>query len=108
MTYLVWINALLCLLIAGRLVAFRREGATYRPWVSWLAYVIVVAAGSVPIRVLFGVPVPVDVSTVLINGLVCLALFSVRGNLMALFRADAHSLICQLLEGRRHARAASR
>ncbi|AXV94440.1 phage holin family protein [Ralstonia pseudosolanacearum] len=91
------VQAVLCALIALRLLLFKRDGAAHRPWASRLAYALIVLAGAVPIGVLFG---RYDWALMAQNGItavLCLAVFSVRGNVVELFRmgggADASWLV---------------
>ncbi len=90
------VQGVLCALIALRLLLFKRDGATHRPWASRLAYVLIVLAGAVPIGVLFG---RYDWSLLAQNGItavLCLAVYAVRGNVVELFRmggADASWLV---------------
>ncbi len=86
MKLLFLIQAGLCALIAGRLLLFRRGDAAHRPWAARLAYALVVLAGAVTIGVLFG---RYDWALLALNGItgvLCLALFAVRGNVVELFR----------------------
>lgn len=96
------VQAVLCALIALRLLLFKRDGAAHRPWASRLAYVLIVLTGAVPIGVLFG---RYDWALLAQNGItavLCLAVFSVRGNVVELFRmgggADTSWLV-RLLRG---------
>jgi len=80
------IQAVLCALIAARLICFRRDGASHRPWAARLAYALTVLAGAVTIGVLFG---RYEWALLAQNGLtavLCLAVFAVRGNVVELFR----------------------
>lgn len=100
MTILAMLNALICALIAARLIAFRRHGATFRPWASRLAYLLIVITASVPLRALFGTYRYADFSEVSINAILCISVFAVRGNIMELFRAGwADNAIGRLLKG---------
>lgn len=100
MTILAILNALFCALIAARLLAFRRCGATFRPWASRLAYVLIVVTASVPIRAVFGLYSHADFSEVAINAILCISIFAVRGNIMELFRAGwADNAFGRLLKG---------
>lgn len=80
------IQASLCALIAVRLLLFRRGNATYRPWAARLAYLLVVLAGAVTIGVLFGRYEWAMLAQNGITGVMCLALYAVRGNVVELFR----------------------
>ncbi|MGQ5524543.1 phage holin family protein [Chitinimonas sp. PSY-7] len=85
MTYFVWVYALLCGVIAIRLLGFRRTKEQYSPRVAWLVYVLVVATGSVPLRVLHGEPVSIDISSFATACVLALAVCATRGNLADLF-----------------------
>ncbi|ELM3639904.1 MULTISPECIES: phage holin family protein [Aeromonas] len=75
---------MICAAIAIRLATFNRNGGDYRPIPALLAWVITVAAGSVPLRALLGVlPVP-DVAAVLLAAVVLTALIGSRGSVMRL------------------------
>ncbi len=87
MTELLWSYGLLCGFIALRLLAFRRAAKEqHRPRMTWLAYALVVATGSVPLRLLFGEHVPLDVSSFVVVLVLALALCASRGNVADLFR----------------------
>ncbi|MGQ5524836.1 phage holin family protein [Chitinimonas sp. PSY-7] len=77
----------LCGFIALRLLAFRRVEGQHRPRVAWMAYLLVVATGSVPLRHLLGQSVPLDVSSLVMALLLAVAVCAARGNLADLFRA---------------------
>ncbi len=79
--------ACLCGFIALRLLAFRRAEGQHRPRVAWLAYGLVVATGSVPLRLLLGQPVPLDISSFGAVFVLAFALCAARGNVADLFRA---------------------
>ncbi|TJZ75565.1 phage holin family protein [Chitiniphilus eburneus] len=81
------INAVACAATCLRLLTYRRAGARHRPLYAWLAYVLIVATGTVALRTLLGVyPAAVDPSEVAINIVLCIAVFGVRGNVAELFR----------------------
>lgn len=84
---LLTINALICTATCLRLITFNRDGARHRPFIAWLAYVLIVATGSVPLRMLLGLyHIPVEPSEVAINAVLCIAIFGVRGNVAELIR----------------------
>jgi len=88
------VQALLCALIALRLLLFKREGAAHRPWASRLAYALVVLTGAVTIGVLFG---RYDWALLAQNGItavLCIAVFAVRGNVVELFRMGGTDSSC--------------
>lgn len=76
--------ALICAAIAIRLVTFNRNGGDYRPLPALLAWVITVAAGSVPLRALLGVMPTPDPAAVLLAAVVLSALLGSRGSVMRL------------------------
>jgi len=88
------VQAVLCALIALRLLLFKREGAAHRPWASRLAYGLVVLTGAVTIGVLFG---RYDWALLAQNGItavLCVAVFAVRGNVVELFRMGGTDSSC--------------
>lgn len=109
------IQALMCALIATRLLFFRREGAIHRPWAARLAYALIVMAGTVTIGVLFG---RYGWALLAINGItavLCIAIYAVRGNVVELFRitgldpdGDSESLLLRLLRRSNHDATATR
>ncbi|MFC4519094.1 phage holin family protein [Cupriavidus pinatubonensis] len=113
MKLLFLIQAVLCALIAVRLLFFRRAGAAHRPWAARLAYVLVVLAGAVIIGVLFA---RYDWALMAQNGItavLCLALFAVRGNVVELFRMagmpeQANSCFLRFLRRSAHDHPATR
>ncbi|BEE11782.1 hypothetical protein VAWG004_02850 [Aeromonas veronii] len=76
--------ALICAAIAIRLVTFNRNGGDYRPLPALLAWVITVAAGSVPLRALLCVMPTPDPAAVLLAAVVLTALLGSRGSVMRL------------------------
>lgn len=80
------VQAVLCALIALRLLLFKRDGATHRPWASRLAYGLVVLSGAVTVGVLFGRYEWALAAQNGITAVLCVAVFAVRGNVVELFR----------------------
>ena len=70
--------AMICTAIAMRIATFNRNGGDYRPLPALLAWVITVAAGSVPLRVLLGVMPAPDPATVLLAAVLLTALIGSR------------------------------
>ncbi len=96
------INAVLCALACGRIVAYRRQGATYYPLASLLAYLLALLMGSVPILTLLGHYHEPELPELLISGVFCASIWAVRGNVVDLFRtAQAEGYLSRLL--RKHA-----
>lgn len=113
MTTLFLVQAVLCALIAARLVLFRRDGAAHRPRAAWLAYVLVVLAGAVTISVLFGRYQWALLAQNGITAVLCVAVFAVRGNVVELFREvggtdDRCSWLVRFLRRSRHDHPATR
>lgn len=79
------INSIACGSLAIRLMLYTRCGSVHKPAISFAAYLIIVAAGSVPIRALMGSYPIHDISETVINTVLCVAVFAVRGNLATLF-----------------------
>lgn len=107
------IQAALCALITARLLLFRRGGAVHRPRAAWLAYVLVVLAGTVTISVLFGRYEWALLAQNGITAVLCLAVFAVRGNVVELFRVagtaeDTRSWVVRFLRRTCHDRPATR
>lgn len=76
--------AMICAAIALRLATFNRNGGDYRPLPALLAWVITVAAGSVPLRAMLGVLPSPDPATVLLAAVVLTALLGSKGSVMRL------------------------
>ena len=76
--------AMICAAIALRLATFNRNGGDYRPLPALLAWVITVAAGSVPLRAMLGVLPSPDPAAVLLAAVVLTALLGSRGSVMRL------------------------
>jgi len=83
---LLYINAILCGIIALRLMMYQRDGAQHRWLGSIGAYLLIVASASVPIRVLTATYAAADISETLINLMFCWLVLRARGNIMKLFR----------------------
>ena len=76
--------AMICAAIALRLATFNRNGGDYRPIPALLAWVITMAAGSVPLRALLGVLPAPDPAAVLLAAVLLTALIGSRGSVMRL------------------------
>lgn len=82
--YLLTVNAIACGATAFRLMAYRRNGATHRPIVTFFAWLLIVACASVTIRILTGDYQSANWSETLINIGFCVAVWSSGGNVMRL------------------------
>lgn len=72
--------ALICLAIFLRVFLFDRQGGDYRAAPAWLAWLLCVASGSVPLRLLFGgLSVPDPATVVMATFLLCV-LLKTRGS----------------------------
>jgi putative flippase GtrA len=83
---LAWTNALLCAFVALRLLLFRRGDASHRPAANLLAYLLIVAAGAVPLLTLFDRAPATGWPQLILNAVLTAAVFAVRGNVVELFR----------------------
>lgn len=96
---LLLINALLAATICLRLILYRRERGTHRPLASLLAYVLTVASGTVAMTTLLLSLLPEtgqlttallhasrDHAQSLLNLALCVAVLTMRGNVVDLFR----------------------
>ena len=79
--YAACVNTLLSTLIVLAISFYRRGSSTYRPAVSWLAWLVVITYGSIPLRYLTGQYEETQWAVVVVNLLVCIMIFKVRGNL---------------------------
>ncbi len=82
--YLLIVNAITCAVIAARMMLYRRDGATHRPFASFCAWLLIVASASVTIRILTGDYHYANWSETLINLALCVAVIATRGNVMRL------------------------
>ncbi|MCP1437273.1 hypothetical protein J3D56_000709 [Erwinia persicina] len=73
-------NVITCSAIALRLMFFRKPGAHHQWWASWLAYLLVLAYGSVPFRYFFDDYSHSSWASILINLVFCAAVFRSKGN----------------------------
>lgn len=83
-------NALICFSIAVRVGTFQRNGATHRRWGAWIAYFLIVAAASIPIRAIYSFvyhyQMTADLSEVVINAVMLAAVLKTRGNVVQIFK----------------------
>jgi uncharacterized membrane protein (DUF2068 family) len=83
---LVILNVIVCTLVVIRLCFFRKKGATHRRWASWLAYLLILIYGHVPLRFLFDHYDGTRLAIFLLNLVICIALFVVRGNVAKIIK----------------------
>lgn len=76
-------NALVCLLIVVRLMFYQKTGR-YRFFYSALAYLVILAAGWIVIRICYGQYSAADPAELLLNLSFCLAIWGAGGNIAKL------------------------
>lgn len=81
---LVLVNVAVCSSIVLRLMLFRKPGARHEWWASWLAYMIVLSYASVPFRYFFDHYEHTSWAAVMINLIICAAVFRSKGNVARL------------------------
>ncbi|EIG3202525.1 phage holin family protein [Escherichia coli] len=88
--FLLITNAVICTGIAIRVVTFQRNGSQHRRWGGWIAYFLIVAAASIPVRVVYAIwlrtLMAVDLSEVIINAVMLAAVIKTRGNVVQIFK----------------------
>lgn len=78
-------NVVIASAIALRLMMFRKPGAHYQKWASWLAYVIILAYASIPFRFFFDHYNQASWASVSINLIFCAAVYRAGGNIAQIF-----------------------
>ncbi len=85
-------NSIICGGIALRVMFFQRNGSRHRRWGGWIAYFLIVAAASIPVRVAYAIwfrtPMAVDLSEVIINAVMLAAVIKTRGNVVQIFKVS--------------------
>ncbi|MET5960912.1 phage holin family protein [Citrobacter amalonaticus] len=85
-------NAIICSGIAIRVGTFRRNGSQHRRWGGWIAYFLIVAAASIPVRTIYSIwyhtPMCTDLSEVIINAVMLAAVVKTRGNVVQIFKTS--------------------
>lgn len=83
-------NSIICGVIACRVLLFKRDGSRHRWWGGWLAYLLIVASASIPIRAAYAIfhhgYMTTDLSEVVINAVVLFAVLKTRGNVVQIFK----------------------
>lgn len=82
------ITLILCLIIFIRLFTYRRQGAQYRPGMSWLAVLVMASSGAASIFILDGQLriQPLAWPLVVLLGVLTLATLRCAGNLSAVLK----------------------
>ena len=87
---LLLLNAIICAGIAVRVMSFQRNGSRHRRWGAWIAYFLIVASASIPIRAAYSLwyqtPMAADLSEVIINAVMLAAVLKTRGNVVQIFK----------------------
>jgi len=83
-------NSIICGGIALRVMFFQRNGSRHRRWGGWIAYLLIVAAASIPLRTaysyMYHFPMTADLSEVVINAVMFVAVLKTRGNVVQIFK----------------------
>ena len=83
---LVILNVVVCTLVVIRLSFFRKNGATHRRWASWLAYLLILIYGHVPLSWAFDHYGGTRFAIFILNLVICIAIFVVRGNVAKIIK----------------------
>lgn len=83
-------NAVICAITAARVISFRRGASKHNRLMSFIAWLMAVASGSVTIRVLTGEYFYTDWTAVLINLLLCLMVLRAKGNISHLMKGKIY------------------
>lgn len=79
------LNVALCTVIVLALFFYRRKDATYKPLVSWLAWLLMLLYAFAPLSYLCGRPLVTGWLEVFFNLLFCLLVIRARGNVTKIF-----------------------
>lgn len=82
---MVIVNVVVCTAIVLRLMFFYKPRARHQGWASWLAYLIILAYASVPFRFLFDSYTYTHWAVVIINLILCAAVYRAKGNVALVF-----------------------
>lgn len=82
------LNALACFISATMLGTYQRNGAKHRFSAGVMAFILIVACGSVTILIATGNYKYGYIPEAVINVMLCISLISSRGNVMKIFRRD--------------------
>lgn len=83
---LLHLNALACIMISFRLMFFRKRSMRRRRLMEILAYGLILAPAYTAFRIWHGDYVQVDYGEILINLVVCVAIWRVGGNIARITR----------------------
>lgn len=74
------LNMVLCTVIVLTLFFYRRKGATHKPLMSWLAWLLMLLYAFTPLSYLYGHPLAENWLVVGLNLLFCVLVVRARGN----------------------------
>ncbi|QBH95980.1 phage holin family protein [Limnobaculum zhutongyuii] len=80
------INVVICALIIIRLMTFRRGNKKHNPTRAYLSYFLAVACFVVIVRIVFKQYVYIDWAETVLNLVLCIAIYSAKGNISELFK----------------------
>lgn len=79
--FLTVIDVAICAAIALRLMVFSKTGRTHKRGISWIAAGLILFYGNFALLWLFGQYHASGWPVVVVNGLICAAVFAARGNI---------------------------
>lgn len=89
--FLTVVDVVICLAIALRLMTFCRSGRKHKPGFSWLAAGLIIFYGNFALLWLFGKYHASGWPVVIVNALICAAVFAARGNVTRLIPDPSRS-----------------
>lgn len=81
------VNTMICVVIVGVLMLYRKKGARHRPWISRFAYITVIVYASIPFAYICGIYAKSHWVVALGNLVICLIIIRCRGNIARLIDA---------------------
>ncbi|NBJ34455.1 phage holin family protein [Serratia fonticola] len=82
------VNGVSCGLMCARMLGYRRNGAKFSRSASLIAYLLIIASGTVAIRIAFSEYRIIDPAETLLNLVLCVDVFRARGNVSQLFYGE--------------------
>lgn len=79
--FVCFIDAAICIAIAGRIIFFSKRGRKYKRHVSWAAAAIAVFYGNFPLLYLYDHYVLAGWPVLITNAILCAAVYRARGNI---------------------------
>ena len=81
-----YINMLTCLLIVIRIITWRNTGSRYKPLISFIAWLLLTSCMTLIVSLYLGYYRLAESSEVIINIILCVAVYVSSGNLSKLFK----------------------